>query len=274
MGKMAIPFERSFASHEKAKYWSLKNKLKPNELFKSSGKKCWFNCDCGHEFESSLNSINRNNRWCSYCSNPPQKLCDNNNCTHCFNKSFASSSKVKYWSDKNKISARYAFLHTHSKYLFICDNSHEFYIALCNVCDGRWCPICKNKGEHKLYDTLSNHHVLKQQFRAKWCKDKKILSFDFLIEDLRIIIELDGEQHFKQVGKWKSPEEQQKRDKHKTKCANENNYSVIHVLWDDVYFDKNEWLDSLLTAIDKIANDKIVQNIYICSNNEYDVYLN
>jgi len=27
-----IPFEKSFASHEKSKYWSNKNKLKPEEV--------------------------------------------------------------------------------------------------------------------------------------------------------------------------------------------------------------------------------------------------
>jgi len=35
-------FEKSFASHEKAKYWSNKNELKPRQVFKSSGKKYFF----------------------------------------------------------------------------------------------------------------------------------------------------------------------------------------------------------------------------------------
>ena len=33
-----IPFEKSFASHEKAKYWSDKNEIKPEEVFKNSHK--------------------------------------------------------------------------------------------------------------------------------------------------------------------------------------------------------------------------------------------
>ena len=32
-------FEKSFASHEKAKYWSNTNELKPNQVSKGSGKK-------------------------------------------------------------------------------------------------------------------------------------------------------------------------------------------------------------------------------------------
>jgi len=54
-----IPFEKSCASNENAKYWSEKNEVKPNNVFKSSGKKYWFDCECEHKFYSSLNDINK-----------------------------------------------------------------------------------------------------------------------------------------------------------------------------------------------------------------------
>ena len=67
-----IPFERSFASHEKQIFWSKKNKKKPNECYKSSGSKYLFDCNlCGHEFESALHSISAG-CWCIFCAN--QKL--------------------------------------------------------------------------------------------------------------------------------------------------------------------------------------------------------
>jgi hypothetical protein len=34
MTNKIIPYEKSFASHEKAQYWSDKNEFKPNEVFK------------------------------------------------------------------------------------------------------------------------------------------------------------------------------------------------------------------------------------------------
>ena len=44
-----IPFEKSFASHEKSKYWSDKNgELKPKDFFKSISKKFWFDCHNRH----------------------------------------------------------------------------------------------------------------------------------------------------------------------------------------------------------------------------------
>jgi hypothetical protein len=101
--KCKFCFERSFASYEKAKYWSSKNQLKPFQIFKNSAKKFIFDCDnCNHEIEITPQNINTG-FWCSYCSNPPKKLCDNKNCKLCFEKSFASHKKAKYWSDKNKL---------------------------------------------------------------------------------------------------------------------------------------------------------------------------
>jgi very-short-patch-repair endonuclease len=101
-----------------------------------------------------------------------------------------------------------------------------------------------------------------------------MLLFDFCIPEYNIIIELDGLQHFKQVRNWSSPEEQNKSDKFKEKCANDNNYSIIRLLQDDVFNDKYNWLDELKNNIEKIKNENIIQNIYMCKNNEYDIFVN
>ena len=89
-----IQFDRSFASHEKAKYWSDKNgDVKPKDVYKGSHKKYWFDCDtCGHDFKIALSHTNEG-KWCSYCAN--KKLCDNDNCKICFDKSVASHEKSK-----------------------------------------------------------------------------------------------------------------------------------------------------------------------------------
>ena len=50
MANKIIPYEKSFASHEKAQFWSDKNELNPNEVALNSNKKFWFNCNCGHTF--------------------------------------------------------------------------------------------------------------------------------------------------------------------------------------------------------------------------------
>ena len=53
------------------------------------------------------------------------------------------------------------------------------------------------------------------------------------------------------------------------KCSNENSFSIIRILQKDVYYNKYDWLSELCKNIEKITNEKTVQNIYMCKNNEY-----
>jgi very-short-patch-repair endonuclease len=262
-------FNNSFASSDNAKYWSNKNELKPREVFKSSSSICWFDCECGHTFYCNLNSITGKCNWCGYCSNPPNRLCDDSNCEQCFNNSFASSDKVIYWSRKNVFKPREVFKSSNDKYWFKCVKGHNFDSTLSHITYGRWCPYCVNKTEQILYDKLIIHYPsLQQQFKSDWCQNKR---FDFVIPEYNTIIELDGPQHFIQISNWASPEETQKNDKYKTECANKNNYSVIRLLQEDVFYNTYNWLDELNQNIQKIISEGITQNIYMCKNCEYCV---
>jgi very-short-patch-repair endonuclease len=57
------------------------------------------------------------------------------------------------------------------------------------------------------------------------------------------------------------------------KCANENGFSVIRILQEDVFKNKYDWLQELTNNIEIITNENRVQNIYMCRNNEYKDYL-
>jgi very-short-patch-repair endonuclease len=139
--------------------------------------------------------------------------------------------------------------------------------------NNQWCSICKNKTEQKLFDNLKIiYPSLIHQYKVEWCKNKTFLPFDFVLEEYNIIIELDGKQHFIQVKNWNSPEETHETDKYKMKCANDNKFSVIRILQEDVYYDTFNWLDELKDNIEKIKNENIIQNIFICKNNEYDIF--
>ena len=266
--------DNSFASHPKSKYWSNKNQLKPREVFLNCNKKFIFNCDiCNHEFERYLPDIKYDSTHCTYCCLQSKLLCNDNNCKHCFEKSFNSHPKSKYWSDKNYLKSRDVFKSSNNKYIFICDNNHEFDIALNNVYSGNWCRFCVNKTEQKLFDNLILLYPnLIQQYKVEWCKNITYLPFDFCIKDLKIIIELDGRQHFEQVSNWTSPEDTQKNDKFKMNSANDNKYSVIRILQYDVFYDTFNWIEEIKISIQKIIDDKIIQNIFICKNNEYIIF--
>jgi very-short-patch-repair endonuclease len=272
--KCEMCLSKTFASSEKAKYWSEKNKLKPNQVFLNANSKYIFNCNCGHEFEQVLGSTAQG-AWCHYCCSPPLKLCDKEDCKECFKKSFASHKDVKYWSNKNKEKPRNIFLNCNSKFIFNCSKGHEYEQLLCSKSRGNGCPFCINKTEQKLFDQLIKlYPTLQQQFKVSWCKKKTYLPFDFLIPEHNIIIELDGPQHFIQISNWSSPEEQNINDKYKMGCANKNKYSVIRLTQEDVFYDTYNWLDELNQNIKKIIDEKIIQNIYMCKNNEYSVFDN
>lgn len=277
-----ICFEKSFASHPKSKFWSAKNEnINPRDLFKNSHEKYWFDCNkCFHNFSMSLSSITSKNNWCHYCCNPPQLLCEEEECKICFERTFASQEKSKFWSAKNEnIKPRDLFKGSLSKYWFDCkDCKNSFRMSLSSITSRNyWCPVCKNKTEKKLFNKLKeNYPELEHQFKIEWCKNletKRLLPYDFVLKEHKIIIELDGLQHFEQVSNWTSPEEIFKRDKYKEKCANENGYSMIRILQDDVWNDKYEWLEDMDTNIKEIIKNKTLKNIYMSKNEEYKKYI-
>ncbi|AQM73374.1 endonuclease [Noumeavirus] len=256
-------FEKSFASHEKAEFWSVeKNKQSPREVFLNSNKKFWFDCEkCSHSFDTNLNNVS-SGYFCPFCSH--NKLCIRDDCETCFGKSFASHKKAEFWSvEKNKQSPREVFLNSKKKYWFGCEKEHKFLSTPSNVSRGSWCPKCKHKTEAKLLSFLQEHfQAPTYQFKVSWCSNPKtgrLLPFDFCVS--KTIIELDGAQHYKQVRNWQTPELTQKNDRYKEECAVKNGYSVLRILQEDVWNDKMDWKSLLLEHI-RDYETPIVQNIH------------
>jgi len=259
-------FNKSFASHPKSKFWSDQNEINHRQLFKSSHKRYKFDCDkCNHVFDGQLKSIN-NNIWCPYCCFPPQKLCENNNCKNCFENSFASHSKSKFWSDQNEINPRHVFRCGNKKFWFDCNKcNNTFDCSLNNIINNTWCPKCKNKTELKLFEWIKEQNFeVQTQVKFDWCKNINHLPFDFLLEEFKLIFELDGAQHFEQVSNWQSPDESKIRDNFKNKMAIENGYSIIRICQRIVLNDLEDWENQLKQVIKKYDNPKLIKigNIY------------
>jgi hypothetical protein len=84
------------------------------------------------------------------CIQSSKKLCNNVNCSICFNKSFASSDKVKYLSQNNTINPRTVFKSCNKKLIFNCNTcSKEFTATLNNISSGKWCKPCGQVSSHK-----------------------------------------------------------------------------------------------------------------------------
>ena len=131
-------FEKSFASHPKSSQWSSQNEKTPRDYFRSSREKVWMDCpDCLHSNEVAITNITTKGQGCPYCSN--KKLCSNQECQLCFEKSFASvlekdPQKTFSWSPRNKLLPRDVFRSSTYRGLFDCHQcSHTFEAALHNA---------------------------------------------------------------------------------------------------------------------------------------------
>ena len=167
-----------FSQHPKAIYWSNKNIKQPNEVALNSHNKLWFDCICGHKFDASLLNINKGNNWCPYCSDPPKKLCDKDNCNKCFENSFASHEKSIYWSDKNELKPRQVFKCADRRnFIFNCDKcNHTLHMNLKNITvKGHWCSYCAHQ---KLCENDHCEMCFNNSFasieRSKYLTDKNI----------------------------------------------------------------------------------------------------
>jgi hypothetical protein len=272
--------EKSFVSNEKSKHWhpTKNGNVKPRDVFKSSNKIFWFKCSdekCGHDFDIILASITCANHWCSYCAH--QNLCNDIDCKPCNEKSFASHEKSEHWhpTKNGDVKPCDVFKSSGKKYWFKCYDvncGHDFNASL-NSIDNRnsWCPHCKNKTEKKFYEYLLDmKEELKikeifKNYRPKWADLREthetFYEYDFyivLMNGVKIIIEIDGPQHYMQVSNWSDPRHNQIRDKIKENLAIKEQINMIRLNQEDVLHDKNNWEKKFKDIIDKIETiDKI-----------------
>jgi hypothetical protein len=98
------------------------------------------------------------------------------------------------------------YLNSHSKIKIICKRHGEFFQSATDHLTGRGCPVCRaSKGELKIKHWLSTNGInFFSQHKFLDCKNPKTkypLSYDFYIPSKNLLIEYDGEQHFK-VGNY------------------------------------------------------------------------
>lgn len=258
-------FNNSFSSSDKAKYWSLKNKETAREVGIQSNYKYLFFCDkCNHEFLKEPSTIFAG-QWCPYCSINCNMLCDDLNCRYCFDRSFASHSQVKHWSIKNKSNPRFVAKHSNLVFIFNCIYcSKEFERSANAMSSNSGCKDCLNKTEALLGNYLKLYFSFVPQAKFEWCINNKtgnIMIYDFYIPDYKILLELDGDQHFMLVKIFGNDvKENRYRDVHKMYLALKNGYSIIRVSQVDVWNNRINLDQELLPHI-KLYKDSSVMYI-------------
>lgn len=120
-----------------------------------------------------------------------------------------------------------------------CPKGHKFKMSFEKFYNaGHRCMKCsESKGEREITRILSQYNIKSiSQYKFDDCKFKQCLPFDFYLPDYNILIEYDGEQHYKifdYFGGLDKFVDTKIRDTIKNEYCNKNNIKLIRIpYWD------------------------------------------
>ena len=124
------------------------NGLKPEDFTASSGKKVWWKCKSGHEWEAIIKDRNHG-RGCPYCSS--QKILKGYNDLITINPRLA-----REWNYKKNgnLTPENFLANSHDKVWWKCKNGHEWQAIIASRSNGRGCPYCAGKKVLKGFNDL------------------------------------------------------------------------------------------------------------------------
>ena len=105
--------------------------------------------------------------------------------------------------------------------------------------NGKGCKYCReSKGEKHIEKMLNKKNIeFIRQKTFGLCKNKNILRFDFYLPNNNILIEYDGEQHFKSIEYWGGDKEfeiRQKNDSIKNLFAVNRGINLIRIKYNEI----------------------------------------
>lgn len=125
----------------------------------------------------------------------------------------------------------------HTKITITCPKHGDFLQTPASHVRGVGCPVCSSsKGELKIFYWLMKNKInFKQQYKVSGCKNILDLPFDFAIfknQNLKLLIEFDGIQHFQEIERFGGPEGFEKikhNDYLKTSFCKKHNIKLLRI---------------------------------------------
>lgn len=116
---------------------------------------------------------------------------------------------------------------------------HVFKTNKARMKKGHGCKICSRRGDSKgvqeIEEYLNENEIsYEREKRFEECRRVNPLPFDFFIPSMNLLIEYNGEQHYRATemfGGEKKLKLYQERDKIKRKFAKENGYRILIIPW-------------------------------------------
>ena len=121
------------------------------------------------------------------------------------------------------------------KVKIVCSIHGDFIQRPNDHLQGASCPKCKSsKGETSIRKYLTNNNInFEEQKRYKECKNKISLPFDFYLSDYNLIIEYDGEFHYKAIFSQEDLKQTQQNDEIKNKYCADNGINLLRIKYTD-----------------------------------------
>lgn len=262
------------------KYWDYdKNTLNPWKIDYATNKKIWIKCQeksYHGSYEISCNNFTCGNCRCPYCENKNNKIHPMDSLGQYIIDNFGEDFLNKIWSNKNKKSPFKYSPFSVKKVWWKCSNDkHEDYfrsISSSNKYNFR-CPKCsREKTESILQEKVRTYieslnytilHEEKCSIHAKNPKTNRWLPFDNEIKELKLIIEVNGIQHYKitnihnlSANHYNTTPEyelhyQKVKDRYKRIIAKQNDYYFLEIpYWTDN--ENEDWKQLIDNKINEI----------------------
>ena len=143
--------------------WERNTDLDPSKLTLGSGRKAWWRCSKGHEWQATIDIRNKG-IGCPYCSGRNAVKGENDLQT-------VNPSLAKEWNyEKNSILKPEDFTaHSGKKVWWKCKKGHEWQATINSRASGKGCPYCSNKKTLQGYNDLA---TLNSTLAKEWNCEK------------------------------------------------------------------------------------------------------
>lgn len=186
---------------------------------------------CGTESDMTYQNF-KNSCGCSCCAENQRRK------SHTKTDQQFKNEVFELWGDEYEILGEY--LNVKEKLLVkhvSCGN--EYLVQPDKILNGRGCPRCRSLNSHgckKIEVFLKNNKKdYVREIRINECKNKRALPFDFAVlekDSIKLLIEYDGEQHFKEIKYFGGANGLKKRkyhDKLKDDYCIKNNIRLLRI---------------------------------------------
>jgi hypothetical protein len=215
--------------------------LTPYNITISSGRKVWWKCSKNpkHEWETSVANRNKGD-----------------NCPYCYGR--YASEDYNLLVVNPKLCEEWDYEKNKKKPDEYCPNSEEKAWWVCKECGYNWkstignrnknigCPECsKSNGEKRIKEILSKYNIFYDSqyifndligIGGGWLRFDVPIFYDKEKTKLKMLIEFDGEQHYKWIKGWMTKKDFNKlqyHDKLKNEYCQKHNIPLLRIKWFD-----------------------------------------